>query len=75
MGWIYPTRFLIITILITTQKVNKIVMSTMHHAHKRQQVINGKGTIHCPLQHSYNQQIQNYYKIAYDTPCIKPAYK
>ena len=28
-----------------------------------------------PLQPSYNQQIQNYYKIIYDTLCIYFAFK
>jgi len=28
-----------------------------------------------PLQHSYNQQIQNYYKIIYDTLCAHSAFK
>ncbi|PKP55207.1 hypothetical protein CVT91_16280 [Candidatus Atribacteria bacterium HGW-Atribacteria-1] len=48
----------------------------MHRAHRKNLGNNiARAQFIVPLQPSYKQQIQNYYKIIYDTLCIYSAFK
>ena len=63
--------------MITTQKVNKIVMQGHDASCPQKKLVNNiaRAQFIVPLQPSYNQQIQNYYKIIYDTLCTRSAFK
>jgi len=47
----------------------------MHRARKKLGDNIARAQFIVPLQSNYNQQIQNYYKIIYDTLCIYFAFK